>query len=40
MLTVFDIHIAGQIDVLKEIGCIDADLVVQIKAQVGCEMKS
>lgn len=29
-----------QIDVLKEIGCIDADLVVQIKGRVACEMNS
>ncbi|ONI00017.1 hypothetical protein PRUPE_6G062900 [Prunus persica] len=27
-------------DVLKEIGCIDADLVVQIKGRVACEMNS
>lgn len=30
----------SQIDVLKEIGCIDADLVVQIKGRVACEMNS
>lgn len=30
----------GRIDVLKEIGCIDADLVVQIKGRVACEMNS
>lgn len=29
-----------QIDVLQEIGCIDADLVVQIKGRVACEMNS
>lgn len=29
-----------QIDVLKEIGCIDDDLVVQIKGRVACEMNS
>lgn len=29
-----------QIDVLKEISCIDADLVVQIKGRVACEMNS
>ena len=29
-----------QIDVLKKIGCIDADLVVQIKGRVACEMNS
>lgn len=29
-----------QIDILKEIGCIDADLVVQIKGRVACEMNS
>lgn len=29
-----------QIDVLKEIGCIDADLVVQLKGRVACEMNS
>lgn len=29
-----------QIDVLKEIGCIDADFVVQIKGRVACEMNS
>lgn len=29
-----------QIDVLKEIGCIDGDLVVQIKGRVACEMNS
>lgn len=29
-----------QIDVLKEIGCIDEDLVVQIKGRVACEMNS
>ncbi|KAL3625768.1 Antiviral helicase ski2 [Castilleja foliolosa] len=30
----------GRIDVLKETGCIDADLVVQIKGRVACEMNS
>lgn len=30
----------GRIDVLQEIGCIDADLVVQIKGRVACEMNS
>ncbi|KAL5748007.1 hypothetical protein ACOSQ2_025304 [Xanthoceras sorbifolium] len=30
----------GRIDVLKEIGCIDTDLVVQIKGRVACEMNS
>lgn len=30
----------GRIDVLNEIGCIDADLVVQIKGRVACEMNS
>ncbi|KAM4083476.1 hypothetical protein ACB094_08G060300 [Castanea mollissima] len=30
----------GRIDVLKDIGCIDADLVVQIKGRVACEMNS
>ena len=30
----------GQIDVLKEIGCIDNELVVQIKGRVACEMNS
>ncbi|KAF5205630.1 Dexh-box atp-dependent rna helicase dexh11 [Thalictrum thalictroides] len=30
----------GRIDVLKEIGCIDSDLVVQIKGRVACEMNS
>ncbi|CAH9094222.1 unnamed protein product [Cuscuta europaea] len=30
----------GRIEVLKEIGCIDADLVVQIKGRVACEMNS
>ncbi|KAG0473483.1 hypothetical protein HPP92_015340, partial [Vanilla planifolia] len=30
----------GRIDVLKEIYCIDADLVVQIKGRVACEMNS
>lgn len=30
----------GRVDVLKEIGCIDADLVVQIKGRVACEMNS
>ncbi|XP_022948677.1 DExH-box ATP-dependent RNA helicase DExH11 isoform X5 [Cucurbita moschata] len=30
----------GRIDVLKEIGCINADLVVQIKGRVACEMNS
>lgn len=29
-----------QIDVLKAIGCIDDDLVVQIKGRVACEMNS
>lgn len=29
-----------QIDVLKEVGCIDTDLVVQIKGRVACEMNS
>lgn len=29
-----------QIDVLKEIGCIDSDLVVEIKGRVACEMNS
>lgn len=29
-----------QIDVLKEIGCIDAEHVVQIKGRVACEMNS
>lgn len=29
-----------QIDVLKEIGCIDSFLVVQIKGRVACEMNS
>lgn len=29
-----------QIDVLKEIGCVNADLVVQIKGRVACEMNS
>lgn len=29
-----------QINVLKEIGCIDDDLVVQIKGRVACEMNS
>lgn len=29
-----------QIDVLKEIGCIDDDLVVQLKGRVACEMNS
>lgn len=29
-----------QIDVLKNIGCIDDDLVVQIKGRVACEMNS
>lgn len=29
-----------QVDVLKEIGCIDTDLVVQIKGRVACEMNS
>ncbi|CAH1423609.1 unnamed protein product [Lactuca virosa] len=33
-------HFQGRIDVLKEIGCIDADLVVQIKGRVACEMNS
>ncbi|KAJ7959741.1 DExH-box ATP-dependent RNA helicase [Quillaja saponaria] len=30
----------GRIDVLKEIGCIDEELVVQIKGRVACEMNS
>nr|GEY43525.1 DExH-box ATP-dependent RNA helicase DExH11 [Tanacetum cinerariifolium] len=30
----------GRIDVLKEIGCIDTELVVQIKGRVACEMNS
>ncbi|CAL1402203.1 unnamed protein product [Linum trigynum] len=30
----------GRIDVLKDIGCIDADHVVQIKGRVACEMNS
>ncbi|KAI8523660.1 hypothetical protein RHMOL_Rhmol13G0090800 [Rhododendron molle] len=30
----------GRIDVLKEIGCVDTDLVVQIKGRVACEMNS
>ncbi|KAI9196543.1 hypothetical protein LWI28_024817 [Acer negundo] len=30
----------GRIDILKEIGCIDIDLVVQIKGRVACEMNS
>ncbi|GAB2263267.1 hypothetical protein Droror1_Dr00004264 [Drosera rotundifolia] len=30
----------GRIDVLKSIGCIDDDLVVQIKGRVACEMNS
>ncbi|KNA02967.1 hypothetical protein SOVF_213570 [Spinacia oleracea] len=30
----------GRINVLKEIGCIDDDLVVQIKGRVACEMNS
>lgn len=29
-----------QIDVLKEINCIDSDLVVQLKGRVACEMNS
>lgn len=29
-----------QIDVLKEIQCIDSDLVVQLKGRVACEMNS
>lgn len=29
-----------QIDVLKEIHCIDSDLVVQLKGRVACEMNS
>ena len=29
-----------QIDVLKQIGCIDEDLVVQMKGRVACEMNS
>lgn len=32
--------VARQIDVLKDIGCINADLVVQIKGRVACEMNS
>ncbi|XP_059626534.1 DExH-box ATP-dependent RNA helicase DExH11 isoform X2 [Cornus florida] len=30
----------GRINVLKEIGCVDADLVVQVKGRVACEMNS
>lgn len=30
----------GRIDILKKIGCIDDDLVVQIKGRVACEMNS
>ncbi|KAL1222056.1 DExH-box ATP-dependent RNA helicase DExH11 [Cardamine amara subsp. amara] len=30
----------GRIDVLKKIGCVDDDLVVQIKGRVACEMNS
>ncbi|CAM8958449.1 unnamed protein product [Rhodiola kirilowii] len=30
----------GRIDILKEIGCVDEDLVVQIKGRVACEMNS
>ncbi|XP_010928932.1 DExH-box ATP-dependent RNA helicase DExH11 isoform X2 [Elaeis guineensis] len=30
----------GRIDVLKEISCIDSDLVVQLKGRVACEMNS
>ncbi|KAH9626614.1 hypothetical protein KSS87_005465 [Heliosperma pusillum] len=30
----------GRIDVLKKVGCIDDDLVVQIKGRVACEMNS
>ncbi|XP_057953252.1 DExH-box ATP-dependent RNA helicase DExH11 [Malania oleifera] len=30
----------GRIDVLKHIGCIDVDLVVQIKGRIACEMNS
>ncbi|KAL8159337.1 hypothetical protein V2J09_000874 [Rumex salicifolius] len=30
----------GRIDVLKKIGCIDDDLVIQIKGRVACEMNS
>ncbi|XP_020972282.1 DExH-box ATP-dependent RNA helicase DExH11 isoform X3 [Arachis ipaensis] len=30
----------GRIDVLKKIGCIDEDLVVQMKGRVACEMNS
>ncbi|XP_027335090.1 DExH-box ATP-dependent RNA helicase DExH11 isoform X2 [Abrus precatorius] len=30
----------GRIDVLKQIGCIDEDLVVQMKGRVACEMNS
>ncbi|XP_071701571.1 DExH-box ATP-dependent RNA helicase DExH11-like [Rutidosis leptorrhynchoides] len=33
-------HFQGRIDVLKEIGCIDDELVVQIKGRVACEMNS
>ncbi|KAK9078766.1 hypothetical protein SSX86_002824 [Deinandra increscens subsp. villosa] len=33
-------HFQGRIDVLKKIGCIDSDLVVQIKGRVACEMNS
>ncbi|XP_076936450.1 DExH-box ATP-dependent RNA helicase DExH11-like, partial [Bidens hawaiensis] len=30
----------GRIDVLKKLGCIDSDLVVEIKGRVACEMNS
>lgn len=41
LIILFIIHILSlQIDVLKEIGCIDADLVVQLKGRVACEMNS
>ncbi|XP_031386867.1 DExH-box ATP-dependent RNA helicase DExH11 isoform X2 [Punica granatum] len=30
----------GRVEVLKKIGCIDADLVVQLKGRVACEMNS
>ncbi|KAK4785496.1 hypothetical protein SAY86_002185 [Trapa natans] len=30
----------GRVEVLKNIGCIDADLVVQLKGRVACEMNS
>lgn len=37
----FNIQVLSlQIDVLKEIGCIDVDLVVQLKGRVACEMNS